>query len=65
MENMNLTEMIETVVDFSSDGLSWLQLIRAVVRQFGVKVTVKQAKQAARLSKRHAIEIEGKIRFEL
>lgn len=62
---MNLTEMIETVVDFGADGLSWLQVIQAVGRQFGVKVTVRQAKQAARLSKRHAIEIEGKIRFEL
>jgi hypothetical protein len=62
---MSLTEMIESVVDFSSDGLSWLQIIRAIGRQFGVKVTVKQARQAARLSKRKAFEIEGKIRFEL
>lgn len=65
MDKMNLTQMVEAVTDFSADGLSWLQIVRAIGRQFGVSVTVKQAKKAAGLSKRRAIQLEGKIRFEI
>ena len=63
-QSISLIEMIESVVEFSADWLSWLQIVRAVAREFSVRVTVQQAKKAAGQSKRQAIEIEGKIRFE-
>ena len=59
---MDLKDMVLSVVYQSHDGLSPVEIVKALARQFGTQTTSKQVLQIVNKNPKLFVETDGKIK---